>query len=182
LAEKKDYYDVLGVERSASQDEIKKAFRKLAFQYHPDRNKEPDAEEKFKEISEAYAVLSDEQKKAQYDRFGHAEGDWALKAFAAQMKSVFRDSDIFARLGGDEFVVLLTNTSKKLAEDIIERFRQSLGKYIQKANRGYDIAFSYGIVEFNPEKHRTVEAFLAEGDLLMYECKNQRSLVERQRA
>ncbi|MDH4361489.1 MAG: sensor domain-containing diguanylate cyclase, partial [Nitrospirota bacterium] len=116
------------------------------------------------------------------DRFGHAEGDWALKAFAAQMKSVFRDSDIFARLGGDEFVVLLTNTSKKLAEDIIERFRQSLGKYIQKANRGYDIAFSYGIVEFNPEKHRTVEAFLAEGDLLMYECKNQRSLVERQRA
>ena len=116
------------------------------------------------------------------DRFGHAEGDWALKAFAEQMKSVFRDSDIFARLGGDEFVVLLTNTSKKLAEDIIERFRQSLGKYIQKANRGYDIAVSYGIVEFNPEKHRTVEAFLAEGDLLMYECKNQRSLVERQRA
>jgi len=72
LADKRDYYEVLGTDRSASQDDIKKAFRKLAFQYHPDRNKEPDAEEKFKEISEAYAVLSDPEKKGQYDRFGHA--------------------------------------------------------------------------------------------------------------
>ncbi|MBC8497639.1 DnaJ domain-containing protein, partial [Candidatus Bathyarchaeota archaeon] len=72
MAEKRDYYEVLGTDRSASQDDIKKAFRKLAFQYHPDRNKEPDAEEKFKEVSEAYAVLSDPEKKGQYDRFGHA--------------------------------------------------------------------------------------------------------------
>ena len=53
MASKRDYYEVLGVERGASADDIKKAFRKLAFQYHPDRNKEPDAEEKFKEVSEA---------------------------------------------------------------------------------------------------------------------------------
>lgn len=72
MTEKRDYYDVLGIEKSVSQDEIKKAFRKLAFQYHPDRNKEPDAEDRFKEISEAYAVLSDEQKRRQYDMFGHA--------------------------------------------------------------------------------------------------------------
>ena len=72
MAEKRDYYEVLNVERGASQDEIKKAFRKLAFQYHPDRNKEPDAEDKFKEISEAYAILSDPEKKQQYDMFGHA--------------------------------------------------------------------------------------------------------------
>jgi molecular chaperone DnaJ len=72
LASKKDYYEVLGVERGASADDIKKAFRKLAFQYHPDRNKEPDAEEKFKEFSEAYAVLSDAEKRQQYDTFGHA--------------------------------------------------------------------------------------------------------------
>ncbi len=72
MAEKRDYYEVLNVERGAPQDEIKKAFRKLAFQYHPDRNKEPDAEEKFKEISEAYAILSDPEKKQQYDMFGHA--------------------------------------------------------------------------------------------------------------
>ncbi|TEU11168.1 molecular chaperone DnaJ [Candidatus Bathyarchaeota archaeon] len=72
MAEKRDYYEVLNVERGAPQDEIKKAFRKLAFQYHPDRNKEPDAEDKFKEISEAYAILSDPEKKQQYDMFGHA--------------------------------------------------------------------------------------------------------------
>jgi len=70
--EKRDYYEVLGVERSASKDDIKNQYRKLALKYHPDRNKSSDAEEKFKEISEAYAVLSDEQKRTQYDQFGHA--------------------------------------------------------------------------------------------------------------
>jgi len=66
----KDYYSVLGISKDASEEEIKKAFRKLAHQYHPDRNKASDSEAKFKEINEAYQVLSDKQKRAQYDRFG----------------------------------------------------------------------------------------------------------------
>ena len=72
---KRDYYEVLGLSKGASAAEIKKAYRKLSKQYHPDINKEEGAEEKFKEITEAYEVLSDENKKAQYDQFGHAAFD-----------------------------------------------------------------------------------------------------------
>ncbi|HLZ60730.1 MAG TPA: DnaJ domain-containing protein, partial [Ktedonosporobacter sp.] len=71
-ANKRDYYEVLGVSRSASDDEVKKAYRRLAKQYHPDANKEQGAEARFIEVNEAYEVLSDTQKRATYDRFGHA--------------------------------------------------------------------------------------------------------------
>lgn len=70
---KRDYYEVLGVGREASQEEIRKSYRQLARKFHPDVNKSPDAEDKFKEVKEAYEVLSDPQKKARYDQFGHAD-------------------------------------------------------------------------------------------------------------
>src|SRR5512141_1941287 len=74
-ARKRDYYEVLGVPKGSGGDEIKKAYRKLARQYHPDVNKSHDAEAKFKELNEAYEVLSDGDKRAAYDRFGHAAVD-----------------------------------------------------------------------------------------------------------
>lgn len=73
--QKRDLYDVLGVSRDASDKEIKRAYRKLSKKYHPDLNDSPDAEEKFKEVTEAYEILSDEQKRAAYDQYGHASTD-----------------------------------------------------------------------------------------------------------
>ena len=72
MAGKRDYYEVLGVSKTASAAELKSAYRKLALQWHPDKNKAADAETKFKEINEAYQILGDPAKKSQYDQFGHA--------------------------------------------------------------------------------------------------------------
>ena len=103
--DKKDYYDVLGVSKNASDAEIKSAFRKLAKKYHPDVSKEPNAAEKFKECQEAYAVLSDPQKRKQYDQFGHAafsNGGSGMGGFSnfdfGDMSDIF--DDIFGGLGG----------------------------------------------------------------------------------
>src|SRR4030043_2195565 len=97
MTEKRNYYEILGVPKYASKDEIKDAYRKLALQYHPDRNKSPEAEEKFKEISEAYAVLSDDEKRRQYDMLGHAGFDQRYTT-----EDIFRGADfdsIFRELG-----------------------------------------------------------------------------------
>jgi molecular chaperone DnaJ len=98
---KRDYYEVLGIQRGASEQEIKSAYRKLALQYHPDRNpNNPDAEEKFKECSEAYAVLADAEKRSMYDRFGHA-GVGGGGSAAGFDPTVFQDfSDIFGEFFG----------------------------------------------------------------------------------
>ncbi len=103
MAEKRDYYEVLGVDRNASADEIKKAYRKKAIQYHPDKNPgDKEAEEKFKEAAEAYDVLSDPQKKARYDQYGHAgmEGAGGFSGGGFSMDDIFSHfGDIFGGFG-----------------------------------------------------------------------------------
>jgi molecular chaperone DnaJ len=106
---KKDYYEILGISKNATKPEIKKAYRKLALKYHPDKNPDKSAEEKFKEISEAYAVLYDDEKRKLYDQFGHAGIDQRFTN-----EDIFRGadfSDIFSGLGFDFGI-----------EDIFERF------------------------------------------------------------
>ena len=101
MANKRDYYEVLGVSKEASADEIKKAYRKLAVKYHPDKNPgNKEAEEKFKEAAEAYAVLSDADKKAKYDRFGHAGVDGAGPDFSGGFGNL---NDILNDLFGGGF-------------------------------------------------------------------------------
>ena len=99
---KRDYYEVLGVTRTVTEVELKSAYRRLALQYHPDRNpNNPDAEEKFKEVSEAYAVLADSEKRAAYDRYGHAGVGASGSTGFGFDPSVFQDfSDIFGEFFG----------------------------------------------------------------------------------
>jgi molecular chaperone DnaJ len=94
---KRDYYDVLGVSRSANEAEIKKAYRKLAIQFHPDKNPDDSsAEEKFKEAAEAYEILSDNQKRQRYDQFGHAGmGGGGGQGYGGGMNM----DDIFSQFG-----------------------------------------------------------------------------------
>ncbi|MCC6710846.1 MAG: DnaJ domain-containing protein [Candidatus Pacebacteria bacterium] len=83
MSTKRDYYEILGVKKGSSQAEIKSAYRKMALKFHPDKNKEKDAEAKFKEINEAYQILSDEKKRQAYDQFGHAAFDPTSGGFGA---------------------------------------------------------------------------------------------------
>jgi molecular chaperone DnaJ len=128
---RRDYYDVLSVARDASKDDIKNAYRRLALQYHPDRNKSPEAEEKFKEISEAYAVLSDEEKRAQYDQYGHAGIDsrysWDDIFRGVDFGEIFRD--IGFGFGG--------------FESIFDRFFGTGGR--RRPSRGADLRYDTSI-------------------------------------
>ncbi|MCW4009384.1 MAG: molecular chaperone DnaJ [Candidatus Bathyarchaeota archaeon] len=136
MAEKRDFYEVLGVERSATKDQIKDSYRKLAMKYHPDRNKAPEAEEKFKEVSEAYAVLSDDQKRQQYDTLGHAGFDQRYT-----QEDIFRGadfSDIFRDIGGG-------------FSDIFRMFfgggfgGGGFGGFGERVNRGQDLLYDLNI-------------------------------------
>ena len=127
---KRDYYEVLGVSKSAKKDEIKKAYRKLALKYHPDKNKgDKGAEEKFKEASEAYHVLSDDKRKASYDQFGHAafqggggQGGFGNFDFSSSFSDIFED--VFGDLGDFGF---------------------STGRSRKRSNRGSDLRYDVSI-------------------------------------
>jgi len=128
---KKDYYEVLGVSKDATKEEIKKAYRRLALKYHPDKSSSPEAEEKFKEISEAYAVLSDDEKRRQYDMFGHAGIDSQYS-----YEDIFRGvdfSDIFRDIGFD----LGFN-------DLFQRFFGGFGGFRERT-KGKDLLYSLSI-------------------------------------
>jgi len=102
MAIKRDYYEVLGVPRNASDEEVKRAFRKLAFQYHPDHNKDPGAEDKFKEINEAYQVLSDTEKRSSYDHYGRVVTEGGFPDFGfGGLGDIFES--FFGGFGGTPF-------------------------------------------------------------------------------
>jgi molecular chaperone DnaJ len=91
MGNKRDYYEVLGIPKNAAKGDVKNAYRKLALQYHPDRNKSPGAEDRFKEISEAYAVLSDDDKRKRYDTYGHVGTEEVFRGSEANFEEIFKD-------------------------------------------------------------------------------------------
>lgn len=102
------------------------------------------------------------------DRFGHAEGDHALKTFADVLRIAFRESDVIGRLGGDEFVALLTGSSPVEMTSIMARLQEILDERNATLQRGYDIRFSVGQIEYQPQRHESIDSLLAEADAAMY--------------
>jgi len=160
MADTKDYYDILGVGKSSTQDEIKKAYRKLALQYHPDRNKTKEGEEKFKEVTRAYEVLSNEEKRKTYDQFGHA----AFEQGAAAGQGPFGGAG--GPFGGQQGPFSYTYTSNGQGFDfgggvdpfdIFEQFFGGASPFGQRARRpAYSITISFLEAVHGVEKEVTI--------------------------
>jgi len=153
LAAKRDYYETLGVDREAAKEQIKRAYRRLAKKYHPDLNKDnpKEAEERFKEVSEAYEVLSDPQKRANYDSFGHAGVnfgpggfDWSQFTRFGDVEDIF--GDLFKNFFGGNFGFSRTR-GESIFEDLFERggFTRTGERYGARAERGSDIRYDLEI-------------------------------------
>ncbi|WKZ30318.1 MAG: DnaJ C-terminal domain-containing protein [Candidatus Dojkabacteria bacterium] len=154
-----DYYDILNVSRSASADEIKRAYRKLAAKYHPDRNKSPDAEAKFKEVGEAYEVLSDPQKKNMYDTYGKAGYEQYARSGGGQPGGApfggFNDfgggatfdmgdmSDLFGGLFGNLFEEQMAGRRSRRGQEIGEDREVELKVPFETANDGGEVTLTY---------------------------------------
>jgi curved DNA-binding protein len=138
-----DYYQILGVQKSADQEEIKKAYRKLALKYHPDKNpNNPAAEEKFKKISEAYAVLSDQEKRKQYDSFGSDQ--------KFSREDIFRDFDInsilrYLGFGGGQGAGRRGSYSFRGNDPFADLFGQGRQDYYNAPQRGSDLQYNLNI-------------------------------------
>ncbi len=105
------------------------------------------------------------------DRFGHAEGDTALRGFADMMKDTFRDSDVLGRIGGDEFAILVTNTLPDALDEMRRRLQKAAQAYNRNVRAGCEIRYSIGMVAFDPDRHAVVGDLMREADRLMYQQK-----------
>jgi molecular chaperone DnaJ len=152
MATKRDYYEILGVARDATAEQLKDAYRTLALKYHPDRNKEAGAEEKFKEISEAYAVLSDSEKRATYDQYGHSGFDQRYSQEDifrnANFEDIFREFGFsFGGSGGSPFEDMIFSSmfgnSPRRQRGVGQSLRYDLHITLEEAARGVskEIAF-----------------------------------------
>ena len=161
MADKRDYYEVLGVDKNASEDEIKKAYRKLAKKYHPDLNPgDKEAEEKFKEANEAYEVLSDAEKKAKYDRFGHAGVDPNYGAGGAGYGGGFNGQgfdfdlgDIFSNIFGGGFGGFGGGSSNSNAPQRGSDTQTSVTISFEEAAKGCEREVQFSRIEVCDECH-----------------------------
>lgn len=161
MADKRDYYEVLGVDKNASEDEIKKAYRKLAKKYHPDLNPgDKEAEEKFKEANEAYEVLSDAEKKAKYDRFGHAGVDPNYGAGGAGYGGGFNGQgfdfdlgDIFSNIFGGGFGGVGGGSSNPNAPQRGSDTQTSVTISFEEAAKGCEREVQFSRIEVCDECH-----------------------------
>ena len=181
----KDYYDILSVPRNGSQEDIKKAFRKLALKYHPDRNKnDPSAEKKFKEAASAYEVLGNPKKRKQYDQFGHAgvesrfssAGAYDIRDIFSSFKDIFEGGDFFSR-GFDSFFSggRFAESSPVRGADLRYRLEVSLIEVLTGVNK----TISYE-VELNCESCQGSGARPNTGKKTCLECQGTGRLTRRQ--